>query len=78
MTYHGLIFYETPDGKIPMVSHKKSKGFVTLRINEKEDGAELPKKDANDLLKLKPQEGVYTNLDTTRLSKSRESSVITK
>ncbi len=32
MAHHRLVFYETPNGKIQILSHKKRKGYVPLRV----------------------------------------------
>ena len=65
--HHRLIFYgrptETHDGRIKMVSHKKSKGYVTLKLNENEEAMEMANKETAGQLAIKPQEGVYANLD---------------
>ncbi len=32
MAHHRLIFYETPEGRIHILSHEKRKGYVPLKI----------------------------------------------
>ncbi len=63
MAHHRLIIYETPDGRVKMVSYKKSKSYVTLKLKEKDEGTELMNNETAGQLAIKTQESVYPYLD---------------
>ena len=55
--------HETPDRRVKMVSHKKSTGYVTMKLTDKDDGVELMNRETSGQLAIKTPESVYPSLD---------------